>query len=157
MAIEIERKFLLRDDSWRTEVERAERMRQGYLVIDAVRSVRIRVAGAIAHLNIKSATKGISRDEYEYAIPIAEAEQMLDTLCAEPLIEKTRYWVNHQGHVWEIDEFAGANADLIVAEIELSDPGETFVMPTWVGQEVTDDLRYYNAALARNPYQNWRS
>ena len=155
MALEIERKFLLQNDGWRAHILRSKRMRQGYLVSDELNSVRVRVAGEQAHLNIKSATVGTTRTEFEYPIPVADAETMLDTLCRGPLVEKTRYWVAHGTHEWEIDEFEGANKGLIVAELELTAPDEIFERPVWVGLEVTDDKRYYNASLARCPYQEW--
>ena len=116
MAVEIEHKFLVRDERWRREVERSVRMRQGYLTSDARCSVRVRVAGDQGHLNVKSGTLGIQRSEYEYLIPLAEAEEMLDTLCEQPLLEKTRHFVRFGGHLWEIDEFEGDNAGLIVAD-----------------------------------------
>jgi adenylate cyclase len=155
MAIEIERKFLVRDDRWRQRVERSVRMRQGYLTSDARCSVRIRVAGGQGFLNIKSGTLGIQRSEYEYSIPLAEAEEILDTLCEQPLLEKTRHFVRHGDHLWEIDEFAGANAGLIVAEIELGRPDEPFARPDWAGEDVSHDSRYYNSRLARHPYTAW--
>jgi adenylate cyclase len=141
MAVEIEHKFLVRDERWRREVERSVRMRQGYLTSDARCSVRVRVADDQGFLNIKSGTLGIQRSEYEYPIPLAEAEEILDTLCEKPLLEKTRHYLRFDGRLWEIDEFAGANAGLIVAD--------------WVGEEVSHDLRYYNSQLARHPYTTW--
>ncbi len=155
MATEIERKFLVRDDSWRSGVIRARRLRQGYLVSDAVRSVRVRIEGDEARLNIKSATVGVSRSEYEYPIPLADAEEILANLCGGRLLEKTRHFVRHGGHLWEIDEFAGANAGLVVAEVELDDAAETFDRPPWAGDEVSDDIRYYNARLVERPYSTW--
>lgn len=155
MGIEIERKFLVRDDRWRQQVERSARMRQGYLTSDARCSVRVRVAGEQGFLNIKSGTLGIRRSEYEYAIPLAEAEEILDALCEKPLLEKTRHYVRHGQHVWEIDEFAGDNAGLIVAEVELKHPDEPFARPDWVGEDVSHDIRYYNSRLVRHPYKTW--
>ncbi len=155
MGIEIEHKFLVRDDRWRQQVERSARLRQGYLTSDARCSVRVRVAGDQGFLNIKSGTLGIQRSEYEYAIPLAEAEEILDTLCEKPLLEKTRHFVRHDKHVWEIDEFAGDNAGLIVAEVELSRPDEPFARPDWLGEDVSHDIRYYNSRLARHPYNTW--
>jgi adenylate cyclase len=156
MAQEIEHKFLVRDESWRRQVYRSVQMRQGYLVSDAVRSVRVRIAGDAAHLNIKSGTLGVTRSEYEYSIPIAEAEEILDRLCRQPLLEKTRHYVRHDDHVWEIDEFEGDNAGLVVAEVELQQPGERFTRPPWLGEEVSHDRRYYNSELAVHPYRDWR-
>ncbi|MCP5450224.1 MAG: CYTH domain-containing protein [Gammaproteobacteria bacterium] len=155
MAVEIEHKFLVRDERWRREVERSVRMRQGYLTSDARCSVRVRVAGDQGHLNVKSGTLGIQRSEYEYPIPLAEAEEILDTLCEQPLLEKTRHFVRFGGHLWEIDEFEGDNAGLIVAEVELSRIDEPFDLPDWLGADVSHDIRYYNSQLARHPYRTW--
>jgi adenylate cyclase len=155
MAIEIEHKFLLRDDRWRQQVERSARMRQGYLTSDARCSVRVRVADGQGFLNLKSGTLGIQRSEYEYPIPLAEAEEILDTLCEKPLLEKTRHFLWFSEHLWEIDEFEGDNAGLIVAEVELSQADELFARPDWLGEEVSHDIRYYNSQLARHPYQTW--
>ena len=155
MAVEIEHKFLVRDERWRREVERSVRMRQGYLTSDARCSVRVRVAGDQGYLNVKSGTLGIQRSEYEYPIPLAEAEEMLDTLCEQPLLEKTRHFVRFGGHLWEIDEFEGDNAGLIVAEVELSRIDEPFDQPDWLGADVSHDIRYYNSQLARHPYRTW--
>ena len=155
MAVEIEHKFLVRDERWRREVERSVRMRQGYLTSDARCSVRVRVAGDQGHLNVKSGTLGIQRSEYEYLIPLAEAEEILDTLCEQPLLEKTRHFVRFGGHLWEIDEFEGDNAGLIVAEVELSRTDEPFDRPDWLGEDVSHDIRYYNSQLARHPYRTW--
>ncbi len=155
MAVEIEHKFLVRDERWRREVERSVRMRQGYLTSDAHCSVRVRVAGGQGYLNIKSGTLGIQRSEYEYPIPLAEAEEILDTLCEQPLLEKTRHFVPSGRHLWEIDEFEGDNAGLIVAEVELSRPDEPFDRPDWLGADVSRDIRYYNSQLARHPYRAW--
>lgn len=155
MAVEIEHKFLVRDERWRREVERSVRMRQGYLTSDARCSVRVRVAGDQGYLNVKSGTLGIQRSEYEYLIPLAEAEEILDTLCEQPLLEKTRHFVRFGGHLWEIDEFEGDNAGLIVAEVELSRTDEPFDRPDWLGEDVSHDIRYYNSQLARHPYRTW--
>ena len=156
MALEIEHKFLLRDERWRDQVERSLRMRQGYLVSDATRSVRVRVAGDQGYLNIKSGTLGIARREYEYRIPLDEAEELLDTLCEKPLLEKTRHFIHYGDHLWEVDEFGGDNAGLIVAEVELGAVDEAFARPDWIGEEVSHDLRYYNSQLVRHPYKDWR-
>ena len=156
MALEIEHKFLLRDERWRDQVEHSLRMRQGYLVSDATRSVRVRVAGDQGYLNIKSGTLGIARREYEYRIPLDEAEELLDTLCEKPLLEKTRHFIHYGDHLWEVDEFSGDNAGLIVAEVELGAVDEAFARPDWIGEEVSHDLRYYNSQLVRHPYKDWR-
>ncbi|MBK7541538.1 MAG: CYTH domain-containing protein [Candidatus Competibacteraceae bacterium] len=155
MGIEIERKFLIRNDGWRQQVERSARMRQGYLTSDARCSVRVRLADGQGFLNIKSGTLGIQRSEYEYPIPATEAEEILDALCEKPLLEKTRHFVRHGQHLWEIDEFAGDNAGLIVAEVELRRPDEPFARPDWLGEDVSHDIRYYNSQLARRPYTTW--
>ena len=160
MAIEIERKFLVVDGSWQALADTGTRYRQGYLsrVTGADRarsSVRIRTDGDRAYLNIKSATLGISRQEYEYPLPLADAEAMLADLCVGAIVEKTRYRVPAGRHVWEVDVFAGANTGLIVAEIELSCEDEAFERPAWVGEEVSDDPRYYNVCLAERPYSSW--
>ena len=155
MALEIERKFLVKDARWRALIDESRKMRQGYLTQAGKASVRIRCDAKRGWINVKSAQLGVSRDEYEYEIPLADAEQMLDQLALKPLIEKTRHFVRIGPHMWEIDEFEGQNAGLIVAEIELGDVGEFFERPAWIGAEVTDDARYYNNNLARNPYTSW--
>lgn len=155
MGTEIERKFLVRDDSWRALAQPGCRYRQGYLTTDTPSSVRVRVAGDRGYLNIKSATLGVTRTEFEYAIPLQDAEEMLEHLCARPLIEKTRYIVEHAGHAWEIDVFEGENAGLVVAEIELQSQDEAFETPAWAGEEVSHDPRYYNVSLVRHPFKDW--
>lgn len=155
MATEIERKFLVTGDGWRREAVSAVAMRQGYLTGKGRASVRVRVAGDRAWLNIKSVTIGVQRREYEYAIPLSDATEMLDLLCEGPLIEKTRYLVPVNGHQWEVDVFDGDNAGLIVAEVELEDANERFTRPDWLGQEVSHDSRYYNASLVHHPYREW--
>ncbi|MBI5463074.1 MAG: CYTH domain-containing protein [Gammaproteobacteria bacterium] len=160
MAIEIERKFLVLNDDWRAAADAGTQYRQGYLSRvtgpEAVRSsVRVRTDGERAFLNIKSATLGIRRQEYEYAIPLADAEAMLAELCVGARVEKTRYHVRVGAHVWEIDVFGGANTGLIVAEIELGHEDEVFERPDWLGAEVSDDPRYYNVCLADRPYGSW--
>jgi len=155
MAMEIEHKFLLANEQWRPHVRRSCWYRQGYLSGNPLSSVRVRVAGDRAWLNIKSATIGNRRQEFEYEIPLTDAETLLNELCLKPLIEKTRHFVDHGGHVWEIDEFSGDNLGLIVAEIELSEVDEAFEKPVWLGEEVTYDVRYYNNNLSRQPYKSW--
>jgi len=154
MAIEIERKFLVVGEEWRRSAS-GRRYRQGYLSTDPSRAVRVRSVGDQGYLTIKGATQGATRDEYEYAIPVAEAEAMLDGLCLRPLIEKVRYAIPFEGRVWEVDEFLGENAGLVVAELELESEGQEVVMPAWIGEEVTDDPRYYNANLVRKPFCRW--
>lgn len=155
MATEIERKFLVTSDVWRETADSGTRFRQGYLIGAEKASVRVRIEGDKANLNIKSATLGVRRQEYEYEIPLAEAEEMLDTLCEQPQIEKVRYHVPVGTHTWEVDVFAGDNEGLIVAEVELTDEEESFERPTWVGKEVSDDTRYYNVCLTKHPYKDW--
>ncbi len=159
MGIEIERKFLLADDGWKEEIIDQHRIRQAYLVSsfrdDARSSVRIRIQGDTANINIKSAELGVHRQEYEYDIPLADAEAMLDELGYQPMIEKTRYLVEHAGMRWEIDEFYGANEGLLVAELELERIDQAWEKPAWLGQDVSDDPRYYNVNLIQNPYRNW--
>ena len=155
MPFEVERKFLLRNDTWRLVVDESLPMRQGYLNNEVRCSVRVRTCGRQGWLNIKSVTVGAKRQEFEYEIPLADAHQMLDTLCHKPLIEKTRHLARVGPHIWEIDEFAGDNTGLIVAEIELEQVDEAFDIPDWVGEEVTHDVRYYNTSLSRHPYKDW--
>ncbi len=156
MATEIERKFLLTNDAWRAVVKSSSRYRQGYLAnTEGGASVRVRVAGDQAALNIKGMTLGIQRPEYEYSIPVTDAEEMLDNLCIGPVISKTRYFVEHEGYTWEIDIFEGDNAGLVVAEIELSSVDEVFSRPDWLGEEVSHDPRYYNVRLVTHPYKDW--
>jgi adenylate cyclase len=155
MAIEIERKFLLKNDAWRSHADEGKDYIQGYLVGSPAASVRVRIEGEQAYINIKSATLGITRLEYEYPIPLEDARHMLDNLCEKPLIKKKRYHVNQNGNVWEIDEFSGENAGLLVAEIELPDEDTRPVLPDWIGEEVSHDPRYYNVSLVKHPYSKW--
>lgn len=157
MATEIERKFLVKDDSWRQLADAGTEYQQAYLVGSKAASVRVRIEGDKAFLNIKSATLGITRQEFEYAIPMLEAREMLAGLCEQPVIEKTRYHVQHEGHEWEIDVFKGENEGLVVAEIELGEVNEYFASPDWIGEEVSEDTRYYNVCLVKNPYKNWKA
>ena len=131
-------------------------MRQGYMVDGELASVRVRVQGDQAFLNIKSATLGVWRREFDYPISLGDAEEMLEHLCAGPLIEKTRYHVTHAGHTWEVDVFEGDNAGLVVAEIELDSEDEVFEKPVWAGDEVSHDPRYYNVCLVKHPYREWK-
>ncbi|MCC5896365.1 MAG: CYTH domain-containing protein [Phormidium sp. BM_Day4_Bin.17] len=154
MAQEIERKFLVKDDSWRSQSQRVL-YRQGYLTTDPHLAIRVRIAADDAWLTIKGATVGVSRAEYDYAIPLKDAQEMLDHLCEKPLIEKYRYHLNAGEITWEIDEFLGENQGLIIAEVELDDEGQLFEKPSWLGVEVSDDPRYYNANLVNYPYSQW--
>ncbi|HEY4202060.1 MAG TPA: CYTH domain-containing protein [Devosiaceae bacterium] len=155
MAIEIERKFLVRDPSWQTAVTDRITIRQGYLATGHNATVRVRIGNERATLTIKSGGVGMARAEYEYEIPVGDAGQMLDTLALRPLIEKTRHRLRVAGHLWEIDVFAGDNAGLIVAEIELESPDEVFAEPQWLGAEITGDARYYNSSLIEHPFGSW--
>jgi adenylate cyclase len=157
MAIEIEHKFLLANDGWRGAIQKSVNYKQGYLSSEPTSSIRVRIADKQAWLNIKSATIGTQRHEFEYEIPLPDAEEILSTLCRKPLIEKTRHFVRHDGNTWEIDEFEGDNQGLIIAEIELAEAGKAFAKPDWLGAEVTHELRYYNNNLAINPYSKWRN
>ena len=162
MGIEIERKFLPVDDSWRTAAHKVVPMAQGYLndlaMVDSgamQTSVRVRIEGDAAFLNIKSREAGPSRQEFDYEIPAADARALL-ALCVGGKIDKRRHYVTHEDHLWEIDEFLGDNAGLIVAEIELGNVDERFAAPAWMGVEATHAQRYYNLALASRPYSQWR-
>ncbi|MCC7600902.1 CYTH domain-containing protein [Janthinobacterium sp. FW305-129] len=154
MGIEIERKFLLAGDAWRG-LGQAVLLRQGYLSSARERVVRVRIEGEQAMLTIKGANVGASRGEWEYPIPLADAVELLDGLCEQPLIEKYRHRIEHAGMVWEVDEFLGANAGLLVAEIELASEDQPFEKPEWIGAEVSGDARYYNANLIRHPFSQW--
>jgi len=155
MGQEIERKFLVSSDDWRTMATGAA-YRQGYLSTVPERTVRIRLVRDKGFVTIKGVSTGAVRAEYEYEIPAGEAGEMLDNLCERPLIEKTRYRLEQHGMLWEIDEFGGDNAGLVVAEVELADEHQAIVLPDWVGKEVTGDPRYYNASLVAYPYTVWK-
>ncbi len=155
MPQEIERKFLVTDDSWRADAT-GQTYYQGYIVTTAPgQSVRIRIAGNRAYLTIKGPATGLSRAEFEYEIPTDDAQEMLNTLCDRPFIEKIRYRLPIGSVVWEIDEFKGENAGLIVAEVELETAEQFFERPAWLGREVSGEVRYYNASLVRNPFSRW--
>jgi adenylate cyclase len=155
MPVEIERKFLVTDDSWKAAVESQAVMKQGYLATTENVSIRVRVAKGRAHLNIKSATLGISRSEYEYEIPLQDGEVMLQSLASGSVIDKVRHYLRVGQHLWELDVFHGDNAGLVVAEVELNSEDEEFEMPDWVGDEVSGDPKYYNASLVRHPFCKW--
>ncbi|MBL8279201.1 MAG: CYTH domain-containing protein [Pelomonas sp.] len=156
MGIEIERKFLVASDAWRAQAGRATRFSQGYLSRDPARTVRVRLAGEQAFLTIKGATTGASRAEFEYAVPLADARALL-AMCDGPVVEKVRHLCVHEGMTWEVDEFLGANAGLVLAEIELSSEDQPFGRPAWLGEEVTGDARYVNANLAVRPFSAWNA
>lgn len=155
MAIEIEKKFLVINNDWQKLSQKNISQIQGYFSTNDSCSIRIRISGNEAHLNIKSATLGIIRSEYDYPVPLNDAKEMLQSLCIKPLIEKTRYYVPIDNHLWEIDVFSGENEGLVVAEIELESENETINLPAWIGEEVSDDPRYYNVCLVKHPYRNW--
>ena len=154
MGVEIERKFLLKNKEWRYHVDAGVEIKQGYLNSTKERTVRIRINGKIGLITVKGETINSTRKEYEYQIPIEDAEELLE-LCEKPIIEKTRFEIIHNQKVWEIDEFRGINEGLIVAEIELEDENEELEFPLWIGEEVTSDARYYNANLIAHPYSDW--
>ncbi|KRG39321.1 CYTH domain protein [Stenotrophomonas pictorum JCM 9942] len=161
MGIEIERKFRVRGDGWRAAAHAVIPMAQGYLndvgAMDSgaqKASVRVRIQGEAAYLNIKSRQLGHTRQEFEYPVPVGEARELL-ALCVGGLIDKRRHLVRHDGLLWEVDEFLGENAGLVVAEVELESADQVFDKPDWAGAEVTDELRYYNLALASRPYAQW--
>lgn len=151
--IEIERKYLVVNEHYKNGIP--IRISQGYICSEENRVVRVRIKGERAYITIKNATIGFARNEYEYEIPVADAEAMLQNTCQQPIIDKTRYVVEHGGVKWEVDVFHGDNEGLVVAEIELEDKDEVFELPDFVGEEVTGDARYYNACLFKNPYKNW--
>jgi adenylate cyclase len=152
--IEIERKFLAVNDKYKMGTP--QRISQGYICSENDRVVRVRIKGDKAYLTIKNATIGFARNEYEYEIPVADAEAMLKNTCQQPIIDKTRYVLEYKGFIWEVDEFHGDNEGLVVAEIELDSREATFDHPDFIGEEVTGDARYYNACLFKNPYKMWR-
>lgn len=150
MGIEIERKFLVQSEAWRGDVVKSCRLRQGYLTHGESSTVRVRTDGHCAWLTIKTAGRGITRPEFEYNIPVDDAEQLL-AACGTRVIEKVRHIVPLGHHQWEVDVFSGKNSGLVLAEIELSSEQENFDRPEWLGAEVSDDPRYYNSSLALNP------
>ena len=155
MGVEIERKFLVTGDGWKAEADGGTAVRQGYLTSEKRLSVRIRVKGDKGYVTIKGEGKGLARPEFEYEIPKDDAETLLMSLCLPEQIAKTRYLVRHGRHTWEVDVFEGANAPLVLAELELQDADEAFDRPSWIGQDVSDDPRYLNARLAANPFGRW--
>ena len=154
MALEIERKFLLKNDNWKALVKEEILIKQGYLNSEKERTVRVRTYGDKGVITIKGKTNNLTRKEFEYAIPLTEALQMLE-IAEKPLIEKTRFIVINNGNTWEIDVFEGMNKGLLVAEIELESESEKFEIPEWIGQEVSTDPKYYNACLIKHPFTEW--
>ena len=155
MGREIERKFLVTNDSWRADADAGEVCKQGYLAVGPPVAVRVRVMGGRAWINVKKATLDIVRDEFEYLIPISDAEQMLHGLCKGHAIEKRRHKLAHEGFVWEIDVFEGVNVGLVVAEVELEDAACSVPLPPWIGREVSGDPRYLNTSLSLHPFREW--
>lgn len=154
MGIEIERKFLVKGDGWKILGDRVS-IRQGYLSSHPDRIVRVRIQGNLAILTIKGRTKNFTRNEWEYPIPLEDAQHFLLDLCERPIIEKIRHRISYEGMLWEVDEFLGKNIGLVVAEIELLKEDQVFAKPDWVGDEVTHDSRYANANLLRHPFAEW--
>ncbi|MDD2557800.1 MAG: CYTH domain-containing protein [Desulfuromonadaceae bacterium] len=155
MGIEIERKFLLKNDSWRAHVQSKSRIIQAYISVNPAATVRVRVTAAGAFLTLKGKRHNYSAAEFEYKIPAQDAAAMLELMSPYPPIDKWRYRVSYAGNSWEIDEFNGANAGLLIAEIELDTATAEFACPPWLGMEVSDDPRYFNACLVQQPYSTW--
>jgi CYTH domain-containing protein len=155
MAIEIERKFLVDHEKWQQLAKpEGKHYRQGYIFSDRTKTIRVRVTPEHGYITIKGASQGISRKEYEYTIPAGEGSELLDNFAVSEL-EKIRYNIKVENKIWEVDEFLGENKGLLMAEIELEHETETFKLPEWVTEEVTDDKRYYNSSLSVNPYSKW--
>jgi adenylate cyclase len=156
MGLEIERKFLVVNDNWKAHVARESRLQQGYLSTDKTATIRVRVKDDRAFLTIKGETVGIKRSEFEYEIPLNDAEEMLQNNIQGAVISKVRYKVRCGEHLWDLDVFLGDNEGLVMAEVELAGEDEPFEMPDWAGMEVSDDARYYNANLVAHPFRRWR-
>ena len=156
MAIEIERKFLVKDDSWKALAINEGEYKQGYITTQKVLTPRIRIVGNQGYLTIKGSRVGWSRFEFEYTIPLDDAKEIIDNYCDRPFIEKMRYKFLWKNLVWEIDEFFGKNKGLILAEVELEDENQNIELPPWVGKEVSDDPKYLNYNLVRHPYILWK-
>ena len=154
MATEIERKFLVNGNRWRT-LGTGIVYCQGYISTTNGATVRVRIVGERGYLTIKGLTVGTSRPEFEYPIPIEDAQEMLNTLCDRPLIEKIRFTIEQADLIWEVDEFLGENQGLIIAEVELTDENQVIELPDWIGVEVSNDTRYFNANLAKHPFNKW--
>jgi CYTH domain-containing protein len=155
MPVEIERKFLVRNDAWKTRAVIGTNYVQGYIIASARKAVRIRIAGKRAFVSFKGKITAVRRKEFEYEIPSSEAREMLAFFCARPPVEKIRYRVKSGGKMWEVDEFLGENEGLVVAEIELEREDEYFEIPEWVGEEVTRDSRYLGMNLYKQPFKTW--
>ena len=154
MATEIERKFLVNSDEYK-KLALPVYYRQGYLSASTTSVVRVRIAGKKAYLTIKGKTKGLTRDEFEYEIPVVEANEMLSKMAITTIIEKNRYIIEFAGNTWEVDEFLGDNTGLVIAEIELQSENTSFDKPAWIEKEVSGESRYFNSSLSQNPYKNW--
>ena len=154
MAKEIERKFLVAGDGWQAEVRETERLRQGYLFADERVAIRVRTAGETGYLTIKADNTAVTRDEFEYEIPLADAEAMF-ALCRGGLVDKTRHTLHRPGGHWTVDVFAGENDGLVLAEVELETADTALALPDWAGDDVTADRRYRNAALSNRPFTSW--
>ncbi len=154
MGIEIERRFLVIDDSWRHGVT-GTKYRQGYLYFQDYGVLRLRIAGDQAFLTVKMLQDNLSALEYEYEIPFRDAKEMMTKLCDRPPVEKIRYRIPHEKMIWEVDVFLGDNEGLIIAEVELTHTEQVIALPPWAGKEITDDRKYLNASLYKNPYKNW--
>ena len=155
MAKEIERKYLVDNGIW-SPGGKGLTIRQGFIPVSGHTAVRIRITGKEAYLTIKGPSNGPERSEFEYSIPLSDAETMLEELCERPLIDKIRYQVEFSGNTWEVDVFHGENEGLIIAEIELKMPDQQITLPAWVLKEVTDDPRYFNVNLTKHPYKSWK-
>lgn len=154
MAVEIERKFLVTSEAWRTGAS-VTPIRQGYILASPEKSVRVRTKGDLGFITVKAERQGAGTNEFEYEIPLTDANELLELACEHPIIDKLRFERDEHGHRWEIDLFKGANSGLVVAEVELKSADESVDLPDWVGEEVTTDPKYLNANLFKNPYQNW--
>ena len=154
MGKEIERKFLIKGNDWKKNSKEVL-FRQGYLSTVKERTVRVRTIDNKGFLTIKGITVGATRAEYEYEISVSDANEMLDSLCEKPIIEKTRTKIEYKGLIWEVDEFFGENEGLVVAEVELVSEDQEPAIPEWIGEEVTGDPRYFNSNLIKNPFKNW--
>jgi CYTH domain-containing protein len=154
MGVEIEKKFLVKDNSWKQQATGVY-YRQGYLSSHSERVVRIRTIENKGYLTIKGKSVGAARTEYEYEIPLEDAIEMLTRICEKPVIEKTRYTLDYKGLLWEIDEFAAENKGLVIAEVELEDENQNIELPSWVGEEVTMQEKYYNSNLIKHPFSTW--
>ncbi|MFT5666323.1 MAG: adenylate cyclase [Vicingaceae bacterium] len=155
MGLEIERKFLIKNDSWKNEIKKTVSIRQGYLNSEVERTVRIRIQGEQGVLTIKGKNQNVTRKEFEYQIPLDDALNLL-SMCEKPIIEKTRFLIPSNRSTWEIDVFDGENKGLVIAEIELTSEEESFDIPNWLGEEVSSESKYYNSSLITNPYGNWK-